>query len=118
MFGIKYPILLGGLYLLGRGELEERGPVVESPGRSPEAVVAPLHAGGVKIMHKVAGVRFARTTERLGCDAVCVVGYECGGHPGLDNVTTLGMVPLAGDAGQIPVVAGGGCAAGGGGGGG
>jgi nitronate monooxygenase len=172
MFGIKYPILLGGLYWLGRAELvaavanagglgfitaatfdsaeavraeirkardltdkpiglninlfpslrpqpveewvrvavEEKVPVVESSGRSPEAVVAPLHAGGVKIMHKVAGVRFARTTERLGCDAVCVVGYECGGHPGLDNVTTLVMVPLAVDAVQIPVVAGGGFA--------
>jgi NAD(P)H-dependent flavin oxidoreductase YrpB (nitropropane dioxygenase family) len=172
MFGIKYPILLGGLYWLGRAELvaavanagglgfitaatfdtpenvraeirkardltdkpiglnvnlfpslrpqpveewvrvavEEKVPVVESSGRSPEAIVAPLHAGGVKIMHKVAGVRFARTTERLGCDAVCVVGYECGGHPGLDNVTTLVMVPLAVDAVQIPVVAGGGFA--------
>jgi len=69
-----------------------------------------LHAGGVKIMHKVAGVRFARTTERLGCDAVCVVGFECGGHPGLDDVTTLVMVPLTVDAVQIPVVAGGGFA--------
>jgi nitronate monooxygenase len=69
-----------------------------------------LHAGGVKIMHKVAGVRYARTTERLGCDAVCVVGYECGGHPGLDQVTSLVMVPLAVDAVQIPVVAGGGFA--------
>jgi len=61
-------------------------------------------------MHKVAGVRFARTTERLGCDAVCVVGFECGGHPGLDEVTTLVMVPLTVDAVQIPVVAGGGFA--------
>jgi len=172
MFGIKYPILLGGLYWLGRAELvaavanagglgfitsatfgtpdalraeirkardltdkpiglninlfpslrpqpveewvrvavEEKVPVVETSGRSPEAVVAPLHAGGVKIMHKVAGVRFARTTERLGCDAVCVVGYECGGQPGLDQVTSLVMVPLAVDAVQIPVVAGGGFA--------
>jgi nitronate monooxygenase len=93
-----------------RVAVEEKVPVVESSGRSPEAIVAPLHAGGVKIMHKVAGVRFARTTERLGCDAVCVVGYECGGHPGLDNVTTLVMVPLAVDAVKIPVVAAGGFA--------
>ena len=172
MFGVKYPILLGGLYWLGRAELvaavanagglgfitaatfdtpeavraeirkardltdkpiglninlfpsmrpqpveewvqvavEEKVPVVETSGRSPEAIVAPLHAGGVKIMHKVAGVRYARTTERLGCDAVCVVGYECGGHPGLDQVTSLVMVPLAVDAVQIPVAAGGGFA--------
>lgn len=90
--------------------VEEKVPVVETSGRSPEAIVEPLHAGGVKIMHKVAGVRFARTAERVGCDAVCVVGFECGGHPGLDQVTTLVMTPLAADAVTIPLVTGGGYA--------
>ncbi|MGQ9572126.1 MAG: NAD(P)H-dependent flavin oxidoreductase [Dehalococcoidia bacterium] len=89
---------------------EEKIPVVETSGRSPEAIVEPLHAGGVKIMHKVPGARYARTVERLGCDAVCVVGYECGGHPGMDEVTTLVMVPATVDAVNIPVVAGGGFA--------
>ena len=89
---------------------EEKIPVVETSGRSPEAIVAPLHAGGVKIMHKVAGVRYARTVERVGCDAVCVVGHECGGHPGMDEVTTLVMVPATVDAVSIPVVAAGGFA--------
>jgi len=172
LFGIKYPIICGGMYWVGRAELvaavanagglgfivgatfddpkelraeirkardltdgpiglninlfpsvrpmpveewvqiavEEKIPVVESSGRSPEAIVAPLHAGGVKIMHKVPGVRYARTTERVGCDAVCVVGFECGGHPGMDQVTTLVMIPAAVDAVSIPVVAGGGFA--------
>ena len=89
---------------------EEKIPVVETSGRSPEAVVAPLHASGVKIMHKVAGARYARTAERLGCDAVCVVGYECGGQPGMDEVTSLVMVPATVDAVSIPVVAAGGFA--------
>ena len=89
---------------------EEKIPVVETSGRSPEAIVEPLHAGGVKIMHKVPGVKYARTVERLGCDAVCVVGHECGGHPGMDEVTTLVMVPTTVDAVSIPVVAAGGFA--------
>jgi NAD(P)H-dependent flavin oxidoreductase YrpB (nitropropane dioxygenase family) len=90
--------------------VEEKIEVVESSGRSPEKIVGPLHEGGVKVLHKVAGARFARTVERLGCDAVAVVGFECGGHPGLDTVTTLVMVPLAVDAVKIPVVAAGGFA--------
>ncbi len=90
--------------------VEEKIDVVESSGRSPEKIVEPLHQGGVKLLHKVAGARFARTAERLGCDAVAVVGFECGGHPGLDTVTTLVMVPLAVDAVKIPVVAAGGFA--------
>jgi NAD(P)H-dependent flavin oxidoreductase YrpB (nitropropane dioxygenase family) len=93
-----------------RVAVEEKIPVVETSGRSPEAIVDPLHKGGVKILHKVPGVRYARTAERTGCDAVCVVGFECGGHPGMDEVTTLVMVPLAADAVSIPLVAGGGFA--------
>jgi NAD(P)H-dependent flavin oxidoreductase YrpB (nitropropane dioxygenase family) len=172
LFNIKYPIICGGMFWLGRAELaaaianagglcfmtaatfddpekvraeirkardltdkpiglninlfpavrpqpveawvevavEEKIPVVETSGRSPEAIVGPLHEGGVKIMHKVPGVRYARTVERLGCDSVCIVGYECGGHPGMDQITTLVLVPLTVDAVKIPVVAGGGFA--------
>ena len=90
--------------------VEEKVPVVETSGRSPEPIVGPLREGGVKIMHKVPGPRYARTAERLGCDAVCIVGYECGGHPGMDQVTSLVLVPLTVDAVQVPVVAGGGFA--------
>jgi nitronate monooxygenase len=89
---------------------EEKIPVVETSGRSPEAIVAPLHAGGVKVMHKVPGVRYARTAERLGCDAVCALGHEGAGYPGMDEVTTLIMVPATVDTVSIPVVAGGGFA--------
>lgn len=89
---------------------EEKVPVVETAGRSPEPIVGALHEGGVKIMHKVPGVRYARTAERIGCDAVCIVGYECGGHPGMDQVTSLVQVPVAVDTVSIPVVAGGGFA--------
>jgi len=93
-----------------RVAVEEKIPVVETSGRSPEPIVGALHEGGVKILHKVPGVRYARTAERTGCDAVCVVGFECGGHPGMDEVTTLVMVPLAADAVSIPLVAAGGFA--------
>lgn len=90
--------------------VEEKVPVVETAGRSPEPIVGLLHEGGVKIMHKVPGVRYARTAERIGCDAVCIVGFECGGHPGMEQVTSLVQVPLAADAVKVPVVAGGGFA--------
>ena len=90
--------------------IEEKIPVVETSGSSPKAIVEPLHAAGVKIMHKVPGVRYAMTAERLGVDAICVVGHEAGGHPGMDEVTSLVMVPAAADAVKLPLVAGGGFA--------
>ena len=53
-------------------------------------------------------VRFARKAESVGVDAVAIVGFECAGHPGMDDVTSLILVPLVVDAVKIPVIAGGG----------
>jgi nitronate monooxygenase len=170
LFGIKYPIIAGGMHLLSRAELvaavsnagglgilasttfeteeelreeirktktltnrpfgvnlnlfpmmrqrsveedidifvDEGVEVVESSGASPEPYVPRLKGAGVKIIHKVPAVRFARKAESAGVDAVTVVGFECAGHPGMDDVTSLILVPLTVDALKIPVVAGGG----------
>lgn len=88
--------------------IDEGVEIVESSGASPEPYVTRLKQAGIKLIHKVAGVRYAETAEKVGCDAVAVVGFECGGHPGLDDVTSLMLVPETVDAVKIPVVAGGG----------
>ena len=56
--------------------------VVETAGRSPEAHLPALQAAGVKVVHKCTSVRHALKAERIGCDAVSIDGFECGGHPG------------------------------------
>lgn len=90
--------------------LEENVPVVETSGRSPEEFVPHLKKAGIKLIHKVPAVRFAQKAERVGADAVTVVGFECGGHPGMDDVTTLILAPKAAGSLSIPVIAGGGIA--------
>ncbi len=82
--------------------------IVESSGASPELYVPRLKEAGVKIIHKVPSVKFARKAESVGVDAVAIIGYESAGHPGMDEVTSLILVPLTVDAVKIPVVAGGG----------
>jgi nitronate monooxygenase len=67
-----------------------------------------LRDGGVKVMHKVASVKAVKTAEHIGVDAVTIVGFEEGGNPGMDDVTSLVLVPIAVDAVKIPVIAGGG----------
>ena len=90
--------------------VDEKIPVVETSGRSPEALVPALKEGGVKIFHKVPAVRFARKGESVGADAVTIVGFECGGHPGMDDVTSMILIPRAAESVNIPVIAGGGIA--------
>jgi len=82
--------------------------IVESSGASPELFMPRLKEAGIKIIHKVPAVRFARKAESVGVDAVSIIGYESAGHPGMDEVTSLILVPLTVDAVKIPVVAGGG----------
>ncbi|MCL6638869.1 MAG: nitronate monooxygenase [Firmicutes bacterium] len=90
--------------------IEEKVPVVETSGRSPEEFVPRLKEAGIKLMHKVPAVRFAKKAEKIGADAVIVVGFECGGHPGMDDVTSLILAPKAASTLSIPVIAGGGIA--------
>jgi len=82
--------------------------IVETAGRSPETYMERLRAAGIKVIHKCTAVRFARTAQRIGCDAVSIDGFECAGHPGEEDVTSLVLIPLTVDAVDIPVIASGG----------
>jgi len=90
--------------------LEERVPVVETSGRSPEPFIQHLKREKIKLIHKVPSVRFAKKAESIGVDAVTIVGFECGGHPGMDDITSFVLTPIVADALGIPVIAGGGIA--------
>ena len=85
--------------------------IVETSGRSPELYMKQLKQGNVKVIHKApGGVRFAETAELVGCDAVSIIGYECGGHPGPDDTSSLVLTRATVETVKIPVVAGGGFA--------
>lgn len=90
--------------------VEEKVPVVETSGRSPESFVKKLKNNNIKLIHKVPSLRFAKKAETIGADAVTIVGFECGGHPGMDDITSLVLIPIVSEKLQIPVIAGGGIA--------
>nr|MBO2478809.1 nitronate monooxygenase [Bacillota bacterium] len=92
--------------------LEEGVRIVETSGRSPEPIMKPLKDGGCIVIHKVPGVKYAKTAERVGVDAVSVVGFETGGHPGMEDVGAVVLIPRTVQAVNIPVLAGGGFATG------
>ncbi len=83
---------------------------VETAGRSPEQYLPKMKAAGIKVIHKCTSVRHSLKAERIGCDAVSVDGFECGGHPGEDDVPNMILLPLAAEALKVPFVASGGMA--------
>lgn len=87
---------------------EEKVDIVELSGTDPTPFVPALKKAGVLVIHKSPAVRFAKKAEAAGVDAVTIVGFECGGHPGMDDVTTMVLIPSVVDAVSIPVIAGGG----------
>lgn len=84
--------------------------VVETAGNNPQPWLPVLHDAGIKVIHKCTSVRHALKAEAIGCDAVSVDGFECGGHPGEDDVPNFILLPRAADELRIPFVASGGMA--------
>ena len=82
--------------------------IVETAGRSPEAYMPYFKVAGIKVIHKCTSVRHALKAERIGCDAVSVDGFECGGHPGEDDIPNMVLLPRAAEELSIPFVASGG----------
>ncbi|OLO38994.1 nitronate monooxygenase [Alkalihalophilus pseudofirmus] len=88
--------------------IQEGVKIVETSGRSPKELMPILKENGFIVIHKVAGVKYAKSAEKLGVDALVVVGNETGGHPGMGDVGSLVLLPKVVDAVNIPVLAGGG----------
>ena len=82
--------------------------VVETAGNNPQSVLPYLKDAGIKVIHKCTSVRHALKAQRIGCDAASVDGFECGGHPGEDDIPNMILLPRAADELEIPFVSSGG----------
>jgi len=84
--------------------------IVETAGNNPQKWLPALKEVGIKVVHKCTSVRHALKAESIGCDAVSVDGFECGGHPGEDDVPNFILLPRAAEELKIPFLASGGMA--------
>ena len=84
--------------------------IVETAGRNPQDHLPRLKDAGVKIIHKCTTVRHSLKAESIGCDAISVDGFECGGHPGEDDIPNMILLPRAAEELTVPFIASGGMA--------
>jgi len=110
-FGVNLPILNNPqIEALVDAVIKARVKIVVTAAGNPALYTSRFKEAGTKVLHLVAAVRHAQSAEKRGVDAVIAEGYEAGGHNGLDELTTLTLVPQVVDAVAIPVVAAGGIA--------
>jgi nitronate monooxygenase len=103
---VKTPDYPGYIRAIIEGDVK----VVETAGNNPQKWLPGLHEAGVKVIHKCTSVRHSLKAEAIGCDAVSVDGFECGGHPGEDDIPNFILLPRAAETLKIPFVASGGMA--------
>ncbi|HRE60808.1 MAG TPA: nitronate monooxygenase family protein [Micropepsaceae bacterium] len=84
--------------------------IVETAGNNPQKYMPAMKEAGIKVIHKCTSVRHSLKAEAIGCDAVSVDGFECGGHPGEDDIPNFILLPRAAEELKIPFVASGGMA--------
>lgn len=92
--------------------IEEGIKVVETAGRSPDAVIKKLKDAGILVMHKCVAVRHALAAQKMGADFISMDGFDCGGHPGEEDVGNWVLLAQAAQELQIPFIASGGSATG------
>ena len=88
--------------------IEEGVGIIETSGRSPEPYMKMFKDAGVKTAHRATRIKDIKTAERVGVDAVTILGTEAAGHPGQEDVTSLVRIPVAADTMKVPVIAAGG----------
>ena len=112
-FGVNLPLIRGDINELIKTILKEEVKIVFSSAGNPKAFSNVFKDNGITWVHVVASVKHALKAQEAGCDAVVAEGFEAGGHNGIDEITTLCLVPQVAAALNIPVIAAGGIATGG-----
>lgn len=107
-FAVNLPMLYPNIEEHIATIIKHQVPIVFTSAGNPKTYTARLKAHGIKVVHVVSSVKFAKKAEEAGVDAVVAEGFEAGGHNGRDETTTLCLIPMVAQALSIPLIAAGG----------
>ena len=111
-FGVNIPLLYPDIEEHIKIIIEEGVKFVFTSAGNPEKYTSRLQKNGIKVAHVIANKRFALKSIEAGVDAIVAEGFEAGGHNGVEEITTMCLIPMIKDVVNIPVIAAGGIASG------
>jgi len=111
-FGVNLPLIYPDMDEIVQIVIEEGVKIVFTSAGNPKKWTSHFHEHGIKVAHVIANVKFAVKCEEAGVDAVVAEGFEAGGHNGIEETTTMTLIPMVREAIDLPLIAAGGIASG------
>jgi len=111
-FGVNLPLIYPNMDEIVEIVIEEGVKIVFTSAGNPKKWTSHFHEHGIKVAHVIANVKFAMKCEEAGVDAVVAEGFEAGGHNGIEETTTMTLIPIVRGAISLPLIAAGGIATG------
>lgn len=107
-FGVNLPLLYPQMDEIVEIVLREKVKIVFTSAGNPKTWTPVFKEHGITVVHVVAGSKFALKAQEAGVDAIVAEGFEAGGHNGIDETTTLVLLPLIRKKVDLPLIAAGG----------
>jgi enoyl-[acyl-carrier protein] reductase II len=111
-FGVNIPLLYPDIEKHISIVIEEGVKIVFTSAGSPKKYTERLQKHGIKVVHVIANKKFALKSVEAGVDAIVAEGFEAGGHNGVEEITTMCLIPMISEIINIPVIAAGGIGSG------
>ena len=111
-FGVNLPLIYPQVEDHISIILEEGVKIVFTSAGNPAKYTKFFKDHGLTVVHVVANTRFAKKCEDAGVDAIVAEGFEAGGHNGIEETTTMTLIPMVREVTSLPLIAAGGIATG------
>ena len=111
-FGVNIPLLYPSIEDHIKIIIEEKVKIVFTSAGNPKKYTQFLKDNGITVVHVIANQKFALKCIDAGVDAIVAEGFEAGGHNGIDEITTMCLIPQIKSIIDIPLIAAGGIGSG------
>ncbi len=107
-FGVNLPLIYKQVEDHIQVILDEGVNIVFTSAGNPAKYTKFFKDHGLTVVHVVANTKFARKCEETGVDAIVAEGFEAGGHNGIEETTTMTLIPMVRAETSLPLIAAGG----------